>query len=130
MKPPPAIFCGQVDLQVARQSYLRQVSHIQVMWRRRGLLTSNVCKQLFVEHLTTIDITFFVNVRCKFSNSLLPVKNTTAVQILRVKATNKITQVLKQTAIIQEQKKSFFFITWGCGRLNVVVNLHCVFTTI
>jgi hypothetical protein len=29
MKPPPAIFCGQVDLQVARQSYLRQVSHIQ-----------------------------------------------------------------------------------------------------
>jgi hypothetical protein len=37
MTPPPAIFCGQVDLQVARQSYLCQVSHIQVMWRRRGL---------------------------------------------------------------------------------------------
>jgi hypothetical protein len=39
MKPPPAIFCGKIDLQVARQSYLRQVSHIQVMWQRRGLLS-------------------------------------------------------------------------------------------
>jgi hypothetical protein len=48
MKPPPAIFCGQVDLQVARQSYLRQVSHIQVMWRRRGLAggTHSSCKSI------------------------------------------------------------------------------------
>jgi hypothetical protein len=40
MKPPPAIFCSQVDLQVARQSYLSQISHIQVSWRRRGLPAS------------------------------------------------------------------------------------------
>jgi len=39
VKPPPAIFCGQVDLQVASQSYLRQVSHIQGMWRLRDWWT-------------------------------------------------------------------------------------------
>jgi hypothetical protein len=37
MKPPPAIFGSQVDLQVARQSYLCQVSHIQVTWQHQGL---------------------------------------------------------------------------------------------
>jgi hypothetical protein len=42
MKPPPAIFCGQIDLQIARQSYLRQVNHIQVMWRRRGLVYRSI----------------------------------------------------------------------------------------
>jgi hypothetical protein len=69
MKPPPATSCGQVDLQVARQSYLCQISHIQVMRRRRVLMRTPVAPvycRVYVWCLPTVDLLIMTRVCCSY----------------------------------------------------------------